>query len=402
MTFSSSIEKFISHPGDENIYEIIHAAEAGLRVDEVALLAKALAYSGETFPKTENSADIPSTGGPSSLTTLLCPLFLANLNFTVLKLGVPGRPAGGIDVMAQIPGYRTSFTQGEALSIASESRYLHILADENFAPKDRMLFEFRKQIDKVNIPDLVIASILSKKLAMGLSRVGLDLRVGTHGNFGKELKEAKANARRFCEVASILNIEAKCYLSNAENFAQPYIGRGEALIALSKAVEGIEDPRLSPHISYCKRIASDLAGTRSPDNCTDDETILAKRLRKHLEFQGSNYNALTDHVQTIKAQHSIQVASPSDQIPHADLSRIRAAIVETQLSLTSREKPFPDPCGIEILFAHQQFIRKGEPLFRLRAASELIEPLLIKILPAFKENKDPKITHPFFETVTHA
>ncbi len=58
-------------------------------------------------------ADVASTGGPSSLSTLLSPLFLRAGGAVVPKLGVPGRPAGGIDCLAQIPGYRTELSAQE-------------------------------------------------------------------------------------------------------------------------------------------------------------------------------------------------------------------------------------------------------------------------------------------------
>ena len=49
-------------------------------------------------------ADVASTGGPGSLSTLLPPFVLSTLGCNVVKLGVPGRSAGAIDSLATLPG----------------------------------------------------------------------------------------------------------------------------------------------------------------------------------------------------------------------------------------------------------------------------------------------------------
>src|SRR5271170_4830986 len=87
--------------------EAIAVARSGAMHDEhIAQLAMVLAESGHVVRPQGGvtHADVASTGGPSSLSTLLCPLFLRSFGSTVPKLGVSGRPAGAVDVLAQIPG----------------------------------------------------------------------------------------------------------------------------------------------------------------------------------------------------------------------------------------------------------------------------------------------------------
>src|ERR1035441_9044869 len=58
----------------------------------VALLAAHLADSGVrlTWPETLRTADVASTGGPGSLSTLLPPFVLRTLGYDVVKLSVHG------------------------------------------------------------------------------------------------------------------------------------------------------------------------------------------------------------------------------------------------------------------------------------------------------------------------
>src|SRR6185503_4646328 len=187
--------------------------------------------SGRIWGNLIDAADVASTGGPTSLTTLICPLYLRAFGFKVPKLGVPGRPAGGIDVLAQIPGFKFSMTDSQAIAAFNKSGYVHFLADDAHGYHDAVLFSYRKTHDAVNLVPLVIASLLTKKLIVGLSRIGLDVRVSQFGNFGATWSLAKANARQFCEVASTLDISASCFLTDGSVPYQPFIGRGESLIA---------------------------------------------------------------------------------------------------------------------------------------------------------------------------
>ena len=161
--------------------------------DEIARLARVLADSGATlsWPSTVTVADIPSTGGPSSLSTLISPLFLVALGCAVPKLAVIGRPAGGIDVMAQVPYYTITLSRTDVLRIIDRCRYAHFLATTDHAPLDARLFDYRRKTDAVNVPALAIASLLAKKLAVGLAQVGLEVRVAPHGNFGGTWTEAR-------------------------------------------------------------------------------------------------------------------------------------------------------------------------------------------------------------------
>ena len=108
-TFDDFLLKLRNTSDDKDIARLVrHVSRNNLEPHEVASLATKLADSGSSLPASAKAtADIPSTGGPSSLSTLVCPLFLRLKGFVVPKLAVPGRPAGGIDVLATIPGYET-------------------------------------------------------------------------------------------------------------------------------------------------------------------------------------------------------------------------------------------------------------------------------------------------------
>ncbi|MCY4518989.1 MAG: hypothetical protein OXB99_17285, partial [Acidimicrobiaceae bacterium] len=231
-TFRRAVEALPTR-GPNAVGAAIASSAPDASPEELARLTEVLTDSGTFIGEpTAERIDIASTGGPGSLTTLLAPLFAAS-SALVSKIAVPGRPAGGIDTLGSIPGFETELDLGGARAVLSSCGYLHTTAGHHFCPLDAAFFEWRKNNGAQAIPELAIASLLAKKLAAGVGRVVLDIRVGPHGNFGADLGTAKDNAHLFIEVADILEMEAICVLTGISGLAQPFIGRGEALIALA-------------------------------------------------------------------------------------------------------------------------------------------------------------------------
>lgn len=125
-------------------------------VGAIADLAINLANSGVSRSIDRTAVDIASTGGPSSLSTLLCPLYLVDRGLTVPKIGVIGRPAGGIDVLRTLRGYRIHLTRDEFDAVLSDASYAHVLAGETWAPEDALLFRYRQSHGTQATPALVV------------------------------------------------------------------------------------------------------------------------------------------------------------------------------------------------------------------------------------------------------
>jgi pyrimidine-nucleoside phosphorylase len=131
------LSALLRNPTDDDIRSAIATVASQFPRDAAvaAELATILATSGERLSVGGAIvADVASTGGPASLSTLLAPLFLRAAGAIVPKLGVPGRPAGGIDCLAQIPGYRTELSLREIEGIVERSGYAHFLAKGEMAP----------------------------------------------------------------------------------------------------------------------------------------------------------------------------------------------------------------------------------------------------------------------------
>jgi pyrimidine-nucleoside phosphorylase len=357
------IRNFLSDNSEINMTDLInHVIKNDLNDNEIVLLAKGLAESGATFSFQDDIiCDIPSTGGPASLTTLICPLFLKLLGCKILKLGVPGRPAGGIDVLSQIEGFNNNPNSDEVKKWLDESRYVHILANDSFTPADAILFEFRKRNSALNIPSLVIASLLSKKLAVGLKSLGLDVRVSEFGNFGATDDEAKENCLRFNKISSLLGINSKCFITNGNLPQQPFIGRGEALLAFKYFFFNIENAYLKKHISQCLSMALSLSPGRIINFSYTD---IKNCFFENIEIQGGKIKSFFEIIENVEANHIYTITSSKSGFLSIDLLKIRNTIVKIQNSYNHIQ--FPDPCGIILKRMPSEFVQKGEIICTLR------------------------------------
>lgn|SRR5882724_1414167 len=352
---------------------IIAFRQPDIADDDVARLAIRLAESGERLGSHGNRpvADIPSTGGPSSLSTLLSPLALVIAGAVVPKLGVPGRPAGGIDVLACIPGFNPDLSPLDVRNCMDGCGYAHFLAGKFFAPLDATLFAYRRTIGAINVPPLAIASLLSKKLAVGVTHITLDVRVAPHTNFGSTWDEARENSHRFIRVARILGISATCLLTDATLPYQPFIGRGESLIALARIFSAQQTEDLADHLAFCTEMANFCLNT----SVTPRPEELERVFRHHLEQQGTNWTSFTRKIKQVESQPTAILTAEADGYFSVDLDRVRQALVSRQEAAKSSGEQFPDPCGITLLVPSGASVRKGDILLQVRASEGLDEML---------------------------
>jgi thymidine phosphorylase len=370
---SNIIKKFCLNPNDSTMGKIVHLYKSDEISDkEISALAKSLADSGEQIRLGKNQicADIPSTGGPSSLSTLICPLVLEELGYYIPKLAVPGRPAGGIDVLYQLKNYKIDFTKHELIKCLNKNKYCHFLVGKNYTPLDDVLFQYRARNNAKATPALVIASILSKKIAVGLTVAGLDVRVSKFGNFGENWYQSRENSKRFIKVAKLSGIKAACFLNESNTFHQPFIGRGESLVALYKTFNDEMDDLLKSHIYKCIDMAVKLCPSNSL-NIVSALMSLKKNFIKNLLAQGSNWDSFETKVKEIQNSHCHKIKANKSGIFGADLKKIRDAIVWSQSMAGNAASRFPDPCGVVFKKRQNEFAEKGEVVLTYRSDNRL-------------------------------
>lgn len=371
MEFSRIVDSLSASADEAELSNMVHyAVQHELTDNDIAHLADKLANSGTTFNQLpENGLDIASTGGPSSLSTLLAPLFLRLMNRVVPKLGVPGRPAGGIDVLATIPKYRIHLRPNEVTECLRKCGYAHFVADDEYAPLDARVFAVRQHLDaQANVP-LVIASLLAKKLVVGLKETGLDIRVGPDNNFGVSFAQARLNARRFCSVARLLGIKATCMLTDGSRPYQPMIGRGEALVALHQVFGEKLGPWLMKHTTQCWDMTTELTEHRSLPFPRGSE--MRAVFASNLDAQGSSWDAFEKRVSEVINIPRFSLVTKSPGWVLVELGIIRSILVEIQQKYADSSGGFSDPVGLELAVNTGAYVEKADTWAVVRAPKYL-------------------------------
>lgn len=399
MSFKSSVDRFIEEGSEPSMEALVqYSRTRSISDEDIAYLASSCANaSGSIWSNMSRAADIASTGGPTSLTTLLCPLYLRAFGHDVPKLGVPGRPAGGIDVLAQIPNFKFALTDLQATDALRDAGYVHFLAGEHHGRHDALLFEYRKRNNAVRLAPLVIASLLTKKLIVGLLRVGLDVRVSPFGNFGATWGEAKINAKRFCDVARLVGISAFCFLTDSSIPYQPYIGRGESLVALSDIFAGKPSKELCNHLDLCYAIAR---GTTDTNVARPTIDTLRLHFEQNLKAQGASMSAFFDKANTVTSSRRFSLTAYDDGFLDMNMEVVRQVLISVQSAGTTPTDIFPDPIGLILQCYQGDYIRKGDVIATVRADESFWPQLRQELSHSLRFCRTPT-TSRYFEEVTN-
>jgi len=171
----------------------------GLDDAETVALLDAMLAGSATLPRAAGDrvrVDKHSTGGVGDKVSLvLAPLVAAcGVAVPMISGRALGHTGGTLDKLAAIPGFRSDLPLDVARAQLDRLGCVLIGQTAEIAPADRRMYALRDATATVESIPLVAASIMSKKLAEGLSGLVLDVTRGA-GAFFPDLERGLALAR---------------------------------------------------------------------------------------------------------------------------------------------------------------------------------------------------------------
>ncbi|MGZ5024810.1 MAG: thymidine phosphorylase, partial [Chthoniobacterales bacterium] len=151
---------------------------------ETQCLTSAMMHSGRVL---EYPADSPpkvdkhSTGGVGDKVSLVLAPLLACDNVWVPMISGRGLglTGGTLDKLESIPGFNVNLDESRALKQLERIGIFMIGQTADICPADKKLYALRDVTGTVPSQPLIVASIMSKKLAENLNRLVLDVKFGT-------------------------------------------------------------------------------------------------------------------------------------------------------------------------------------------------------------------------------
>lgn len=156
----------------------------GMDPEELVTLLEVMLHSGRVLDLSHLDAprvDKHSTGGVGDKASLpLAPLVAeAGIYVPMMSGRGLGHTGGTLDKLESIPGFRTDLSVKAFLDVLQAEGTAMIGQTHEIAPLDRRLYALRSVTATVPAIPLIAASILSKKLAEGLTGLVLDVKAGS-------------------------------------------------------------------------------------------------------------------------------------------------------------------------------------------------------------------------------
>jgi pyrimidine-nucleoside phosphorylase len=345
----------------------------GMSDSETSALTAAMRDSGRVFQWPEGSppkVDKHSTGGIGDKVSLvLAPLLACDGLWVPMVsgrgLGITG---GTLDKLESIPGFNVHLDGAACLRQIEKIGVFMAGQTEDFCPADKRLYALRDVTATVPSRPLIIASIMSKKLAESLDRLVLDVKFGS-GAFMKTREDAELLAAGLAAAGEANGVRTSFLLSPMDEPLGRAVGNA---LEVREAVETLQGNGPDDLVA----ITLDLAAKVS-DSPRD---VLARRLRDGsawrkflamVEAQDGDPRALENWDRFHLAPVVRPLPAPHDGVVvKMDAGRIGVAAVQLGAGRHKATDAINHAVGFSGIRKTGERVSIGEPLLLIHAASE--------------------------------
>ena len=285
---------------------------SGMTDREVSALTECMIKSGETVDLSAipgMKVDKHSTGGVGDKTSLISAPLAAAAGVVVPMISGRGlgHTGGTLDKLESIPGFRTDLTIEELKAQLAKHQLAFIGQTPEIAPADGKLYSLRDATATVESIALIASSIMSKKLAVGLDAVVLDVKVGT-GAFMKRQVDARRLAQMMVGIGRRMYKRVQALITDMTQPLGYAVGNALEVMEVSQTLQNAGPTDLT-------RISLELAARMiflAKITATLDE---ARELAQQKLLDGSGYKKFKD---VIEAQGgNPQVLDRFELLPNA-------------------------------------------------------------------------------------
>jgi thymidine phosphorylase len=219
----------------------------GMEPAERVALTEAMRDSGTVIDWDSDRPvlDKHSTGGVGDKVSLMLAPIVAACGGAVPMISGRGlgHTGGTLDKLDTVPGYDTTPSVDRLRAVVAEAGCAIVGQTGDLAPADRRLYGIRDATGTVESIPLIVASILSKKLAAGLDALVMDVKFGS-GAFMAAREDADELARALVEVAGGAGLPTVALLTDMDQVLGRTAGNALEVAEAIEYLTGRRDDRL--------------------------------------------------------------------------------------------------------------------------------------------------------------
>lgn len=352
----------------------------GMTTRETVALTRAMLASGEqlSWNGSTPNVDKHSTGGiGDKISLVLAPMMACcGLHIPMLSgrgLGITG---GTLDKLESIKGFRTNLSIGELQDITRQVGCVITGTTPELAPADKKLYALRDVTGTVPSTPLIVASIMSKKLAENLNSLVLDVKSG-RGAFMKSLEAAGSLGRLLVDVASEFGVRTTALVTDMNQPLGRSIGNAIEVREAINTLQGGGPPEV---LELSIRLGSELLRGQGIVTTEKDAHLLQlQKIRDGSAFvkweemvvaQGGSLGPLA------LAKEQTITAANAGYIHSVDSASLGEFVIEHGGGRRVMHDRIDHGVGLEVLVRVGDTVEVGQPLVRAYVRAELDEARL--------------------------
>ena len=350
----------------------------GLSEPEQDALTDAMLHSGEVLNFSEidrPKGDKHSTGGVGDKCSLIIAPVAAACGVAVPMISGRGlgHTGGTLDKLESIPGYNVNLTTQEFHRIIADCGFAMSGQTAEIAPADKKLYALRDATATVPCIPLIVASIMSKKLAEGLDALILDVKTGS-GAFMPRYEDSVELARALVRTGSNFGVRTEAAITDMSQPLGQFVGNSHEVYECIEILCGNVAPaarptlelslELSARLLVLAGVADDLDAARNAAVRSLEDGSAFERFKQNVEMQGGDPR-VCDDPNTLIGKDLEEIAITADvagYVHSIDTFAVGNAIVAIGGGRTKAEDPVDHGVGYQSIAAVGDQIKLGDAL----------------------------------------
>jgi pyrimidine-nucleoside phosphorylase len=355
---------------------------SGMTDREVSALTDRMVASGESVDLSALpgvKVDKHSTGGVGDKTSLIAAPLAAAAGVIIPMISgrALGHTGGTLDKLESIPGFRTNLTIDELREQLSAHGLAFMGQTQQVAPADGKLYSLRDSTATVESIPLIASSIMSKKLAMGLDALVLDVKVGS-GAFMKKQVDARRLAQMMVGIGRRLDKKVQALITDMNQPLGYAIGNALEVMEVSQTLQsaGPADlTRLSLELAarmiFLGKIAPTIEEAREVAQSRLLDGSGYRKLKEVIGAQGGNPQVLDRFELLPNATGAREISSPrAGYVSGIEAEYIGLASAMIGAGRDTKEDTIDPAVGVILEVKIGQKVDAGAVLCRLYYTSE--------------------------------